>query len=200
MLTSPQALDWNRLPHISNRIIWTSETYQQLSGRFVSTSAPHAGVMDWRRLPFESSQLDKFPNGGGIYIFTFTFNCLEFFEQEMVLYLGEAESIQNRMRQHWQTSQGRAPQISASGQRSTHLQRMGFLFSSFQKLKVSYCVLGISADERKELERQMIGVLDPPFNWEHRDLTPLIVSEASRVQLPLQHTPSATCRSTSCGV
>ena len=32
------------------------------------------------------------------------------------------------------------------------------------------------------------------------DLTPLIVSEASRVQLPLQHTPSATCRSTSCGV
>ena len=32
------------------------------------------------------------------------------------------------------------------------------------------------------------------------DLTPLIVSEASRVQLPLQHTPLATCLSTSCGV
>ena len=32
------------------------------------------------------------------------------------------------------------------------------------------------------------------------DLTPLLVSEASRVQLPLQHTPLATCLSTSCGV
>ena len=30
------------------------------------------------------------------------------------------------------------------------------------------------------------------------DLTPLLVSEASRVQLPLQHTPLATCFSTSC--
>ncbi len=32
------------------------------------------------------------------------------------------------------------------------------------------------------------------------DLTPLIISEASRVELPLQHTPLATCLSTSCGV
>ena len=32
------------------------------------------------------------------------------------------------------------------------------------------------------------------------DLTPLLVSETSRVQLPLQHTPLATCLSTSCGV
>ena len=32
------------------------------------------------------------------------------------------------------------------------------------------------------------------------DLTPLLVSEASRVQLPLQHTPLAICLSTSCGV
>ena len=30
------------------------------------------------------------------------------------------------------------------------------------------------------------------------DLTPLLVSEASRVQLPLQHTPLATCLSTNC--
>ena len=30
------------------------------------------------------------------------------------------------------------------------------------------------------------------------DLTPLLVSEASRVQPPLQHTPLATCLSTSC--
>ena len=30
------------------------------------------------------------------------------------------------------------------------------------------------------------------------DLTPLLVSEASRVQLPLQHTPLATCLSTRC--
>ena len=36
--------------------------------------------------------------------------------------------------------------------------------------------------------------------WATPDLTSLIVSEASRVQLPLQHTPLATCLSTSCGV
>ena len=29
-------------------------------------------------------------------------------------------------------------------------------------------------------------------------VTPLLVSEASRVPLPLQHTPLATCLSTSC--
>ena len=32
------------------------------------------------------------------------------------------------------------------------------------------------------------------------DLTPLLVSEASRVQLRLQHTPLVTCLSTNCGV
>ena len=45
---------------------------------------------------------------------------------------------------------------------------------------------------------------DPTFTLDHFkcyiDLTPLLVSEASRVQLPLQHTPLATCLSTSCGV
>ena len=40
-----------------------------------------------------------------------------------------------------------------------------------------------------------------PFACEFQvDLTPLLVSEASRVQLPLQHTPLAICLSTSCGV
>ncbi len=32
-------------------------------------------------------------------------------------------------------------------------------------------------------------------SWEPIDLIPILVSEASRVQLPLQHTPLATCLS-----
>ena len=39
-----------------------------------------------------------------------------------------------------------------------------------------------------------------PVSEVKTDLTPLLVSEASRVQLPLQHTPLAICLSTSCGV
>ena len=46
---------------------------------------------------------------------------------------------------------------------------------------------------------------EPSYRIQHSDLvsgdlTPLLVSEASRVQLPLQHTPLAICLSTSCGV
>ena len=39
--------------------------------------------------------------------------------------------------------------------------------------------------------------LGPP-NWTRTDLTPLLVSEVSRVQLLLQHTVLATCLSTRC--
>ena len=53
----------------------------------------------------------------------------------------------------------------------------------------------------------MVTVMDDysRFILAHRlqrdsDLTPVLVSEASRVQLPLQHAPLATCLSTSCGV
>ena len=49
-------------------------------------------------------------------------------------------------------------------------------------------------EDDKHLEALVGGHFGPD------DLTPLIVSEASRVQLRLQHTPLATCLSTSCGV
>ena len=55
----------------------------------------------------------------------------------------------------------------------------------------------------KEVNRRMI-LGSERFIYSRRefpcDLTPLLVSEATRVQLPLQHTPLATCLSTSCGV
>ena len=49
----------------------------------------------------------------------------------------------------------------------------------------------LSQDAQKRLQKLKLDDVD---------LTPLLVSEASRVQLPLQHTPLATCLSTSCGV
>ena len=168
MLTSPQALDWNRLPHIGDRIIWTSEAYGHLRGRFASTSTSQSGVMSWYQLPFEDAQVEKFPQQGGIYIFTFTFYCLEFLEHKMILYLGEAGNLRNRLRQHLQTSQLTEAQLNQSKRTTPHEKRLWSLFTSFQNLVVNYCTLDIPQDERRVLERQMIGVLDPPFNWQHR--------------------------------
>ena len=163
MLTSPQPLDWNRLPYISDSIIWTSQTYRQLSERFASNSTPQAGVMDWHQLPFEKVQLEKFPERGGIYIFTYNFRCLEFLDQRMLLYLGEAGNLRARLDRHWRISQ-----LAEASGRPLHEKRLWTLFTSFNNLLVTYCTLDIPQDERKDLERQMIGVLDPPFNWVHR--------------------------------
>ena len=167
MLISPQALDWNRLPRIGDRIVWTSETYGHFSRRFASASVPEAGAMDWQELPFEESQLDKIPRRGGIYLFTFTFHCLEFLRQDMILYLGEAGNLQTRVGQHWLTSRA-ALESGQSTNPVNHDQTMKLLFASFRNLMVSFCALNIPQDERRALERQMIGVLDPPFNWHHR--------------------------------
>ena len=42
------------------------------------------------------------------------------------------------------------------------------MFSSFPNLDVLYRTLSLSEHERKELERNLISLLDPPFNWQHR--------------------------------
>ncbi len=58
-------------------------------------------------------------------------------------------------------------------------------------LATAWTPASIEAQARAEINEDTMDV---------SDLTPLLVSEASRVQLPLQHTPLATCLSTSCGV
>ena len=69
--------------------------------------------------------------------------------------------------------------------KSTYYHSQGYYEKLYDDLKA------ISEMDRPIVENTFFGGLD---------LTPLLVSEASRVQLPLQHTPLAICLSTSCGV
>ena len=97
MLKLPQALDWTRLDHIGTRIAWTGVTYNHLKSEPTASSNPTANGTEWHRLPFHPVQLDKFPQRSGVYAFAYTYLCLAFPEQEIILYVGEAENLHSRL-------------------------------------------------------------------------------------------------------
>ena len=74
METKPQALDWKRLNHIGTGIVWEAATYRHFKAPLAAGSDSTATSREWVSLPFEKPQVDKLPEGGGIYALAYIFN------------------------------------------------------------------------------------------------------------------------------
>ena len=169
MLTSPNKLDWTKLRLYGSSIVWTPEVYQEFDIQLASTTNPSIGRIEWHQLPFEPAQEDKFPQRGGIYILTYNYRCLASLPQEVVLYLGESGNLRTRMKQHLEEAkQSRQARTGLVRKAATYEERMRLLFASLDTPMVRFCTLDLPQDERRDLERGLIGLLDPPFNREHR--------------------------------
>ena len=168
MLIKNQPLDWKRLQHIGTSITWEADTYNHFKAKPDDSQNPTATEMEWHSLPFEEVQLDKFPERPGVYAFTFKYLCLGFPEREIILYVGEAENLRSRLEQHVKLAKVELQNINQIRPVKTHTKRLKYLFSTFEGLAVRYCAVNATEEERMNLEKDLIGLLDPPFNWLHR--------------------------------
>ena len=167
MAIQQQPLDWARLNHIGTRITWEDATYQHFKDQASTNTAPAASGMGWIYLPFESVHLDKLPELSGIYAFSYTYRCLGFPEQQIIMYVGETGNLRDRLKQHMGTAEG-THEGNQAARPDPHADRLRYLFSTFQNLTMIYHTLNVTQDERWDLERNLINLLDPPFNWKHR--------------------------------
>ena len=193
METKPQALDWTRLNHTGTRIVWEAATYRHFKDPSSDGSSPPTSSRAWVSLPFEKAHVDKLPEGGGIYAFAYTYRCLGFPEQEIIMYVGEAENLRARLGQHIGTIQGTRRNTSTAPSLGTHTGRLRHLFLTFENLTINYCAMNLPEDERLELERNLISLLDPPFNWKHRPrpkLAPTVGRPGSILTNPRKATPA----------
>ena len=168
MTTSPLPIDWSLLQHIGSRITWTATTYQHFGTNLAVSPSPTPPESGWYRLPFEPVQLDKLPERQGLYAFVYTYLCLGFPEQQIVLYLGETENLRNRLGNYNIQIQKRTGKAKIDNLANTREERLDLMFSQFHDLELLYCTLELTKWERKHLERNLIRLLDPPFNWHHR--------------------------------
>ena len=168
MLTLPPALDWPRQQFIGIRVIWDATIYRTYNDPPVMHPSPPPIDTEWHGLPFGEGQVDKFPQRSGLYAFTYKYSCLGFPEQDMVMYIGEAGNLRTRLKQHFETSQKGPPATSLERPLRGSDERLRHLFSTFEGLIVRYRVINATPKERRALERALISLLDPPFNWQHR--------------------------------
>lgn len=166
MQHQPLTLDWQRLRYVGSTIRWDASIYQHFSMTHVPSLKPKQIGQLWHRLPFESIQLDKFPIRAGIYALAYTYNCLSFPAQEIILYIGQASNLRKRLCRYLRDF--RHPIMQDHSRPSTRKERLNFMFSTFNPLHVYYCTLEGSEQERIELERNLVGLLDPLFNWQHK--------------------------------
>ena len=155
-------LNWNRAPHVSARITWTAEVYEHLSGECPAIEPP------WRSLPFEVVHLDKLPPRSGLYAITYAYQCLGFPKQEIIMYVGEADNLQSRFSEYKSIASANPIRKAQQAKPQNRRLRLRYLFTKFDKLSVQYCTTEASQEERKNAERELISLLDPPFNWRHR--------------------------------
>ena len=168
MLTSPQPLDWSLQAYIGPSLVWHPRVYDNFEGLPESTSHPEGQQLKWNVLPFEEAQLDKIPQRGGIYIMLHQHEYLATGKQDIILYVGEATNLRERLRQHIEMAQESALDSQPHDDPKTHSERLKLLFRLFASLKIQYCTIEFAQDERRQLERQLIGLFDPPFNINHR--------------------------------
>ena len=168
MLKLPQALDWKRLSFIGNRVTWEAKTYERYRDQPVVQPDQAASGTTWNCLPFEAVQIDKFPTRGGMYAFTYTISCLGFPEQDVVMYVGEAQNLRNRLDRHLKTSREGSENTNSIRTLDRDVDRLRYLFSTFKGLTVHYCPMDLTQKDRRELERNLISLLDPPFNVIHK--------------------------------
>ena len=168
MLTLPQALDWKRQSYIRLRVTWEAATYRHYQDQLIITPELGAGENEWFSLPFADGQLDKFPTRGGFYAFTYKYACLGFPEQDIVLYIGETNNLRERLGNHMGKRQEASQGITPVRPLPAHTDRLKYLFSTFEPLTVRFCPIKLNQKERRELERILISLLDPPFNLKHR--------------------------------
>ena len=168
MLELPQPLDWNRLRHLSLQIMWQADTYKHFEKDPVDREKVAEPGTEWQSLPFEEIQLDKFPARGGLYAFSFSYACLGFPEQEIIMYVGEAANLRSRLSQHFETARTVPQPLESADQLTDHASRLAHLFTTFKGLMVRYCAVTLSPSERRDFERNLISLLDPPYNRKSR--------------------------------
>ena len=115
------------------------------------------------------------------------------------MYVGEAENLRARLGNHIETAQGTRRNTSRDRSLRTHKDRLSHLFSTFEHLTMRYCAMNLPEDERLELERNLISLLDPPFNWQHRPrltLAPTVGRPGSIPTKPREATPAFGQRTT----
>ena len=168
MLTAPRPLDWTLQSYIDRSVIWHPQVYNGFreAPGFASQLRPQS--LHWHTLPFEEAQLDKISQQGGIYVLMRRYECLDSLHQEIILYLGEATSLRARLRKHLDSAREPLKDSQLLSDFGRHPDRLKLLFELFQPLVIRYCTLDASQEERRELEKQLIGLLDPPFNLKHR--------------------------------
>ena len=168
MLTSPQPLDWSLQAYIGPSIVWHPGVYGNFEGRPESTTRPQGQELRWIVLPFEDAQIDKIPQRGGIYMMFHQHKYLASAQQDIVLYIGEATDLRDRLNEHLKMARKSAEDSQPHDDPKTHNDRLKLLFKLFPSLTIHFCILEFSQEERKQLERQLIGLFDPPFNLHHR--------------------------------
>ena len=165
MLTSPQPLDWKLQSYIDTSILWHPRVYSNFGGPPEFTSQPHPQPLNWNILPFEEVQLDKIPRREGIYLIIHRYECLDSLQLNLTLYVGEATNLRERLRKHMDTARQSTNDLKSP---TLHRDRLKLLFRLFHSLSIQYCTLKSTQEEREDLEKQLIGLLDPPFNKKHR--------------------------------
>ena len=149
-------IDLNRARHVSARITWAAEVYQHYIGGHPAIEPP------WRCLPFDIPQLDKLPPRSGLYAITYKYQCLGFTEQEIVMYIGEADNLQSRFVNEYKAIATSNPvENTQSANPKRRQDRLQHLFTKFDNLLVHYCTTEASQEERRSVERELIGLLDP---------------------------------------
>ena len=167
MLVSPRSLDWKRQPNMGPSIVWHPSVYNNFADPLQSTLQPLMQLPHWETLPFEDAQIEKIPQRSGIYVMVYQYRVLAVANQEVILYLGETEDLRDRVRQHLSTSR-QSLQGPIQVAPKTHDERMKLLFRIYTPLSIRYCPLDLPTEERLQLERELIGLFDPPFNVKHR--------------------------------
>ena len=162
---TPGSLAWRSQAFLDRSTIWIETVYQHFQTR-PQVGPPRRSISPrWHKLPFDDTQVVKIPKSSGLYMFLSEHEIWSTFCFTAVLYVGETRSLRRRFNQYLEKKSRVVKQSIPSIISPAEEERgISALFAYYSRLTFCFCEVDVYENDRKELERQLIGVFDPPIN------------------------------------
>ncbi len=165
-IISPTALDWRNQAYVQQRYVWVESTYEAVSGSLEFDVSRGPIQLCWHQVPVERPQIDKVSTLAGAYCLLIEPSLLSSFTYPLVLYVGETGNIRIRFRSYVERREKTLASKASYVPGTEHYDPI--LFRRYPSLQFRYCEFDCSTVERRLIETQLIGVLDPPFNGQKK--------------------------------
>lgn len=163
---TPGSLEWRSQAFLDRSTVWIDNVYRHFETNLQVGPPRRLISLSWHKLPFDDTQVVKIPKSSGLYMFLSEHRIWSAFSFTVVLYVGETSSLQRRFNQYLneeiRVERQRVP--SRISDLPEEERVISALFTYYSRLTFCFCEVDADNNDRKELERQLIGVFDPPIN------------------------------------